>query len=81
MHYTHCTCDGLDGHCIYYIRGYDIRIGDNCGPLVPVTRDSLSYRLAEDLTASMKRKRYTIHCSYVSRLLFMVPMIGKIKAS
>ena len=54
---------------IHY-RGYDIRIGDNCGPLVPVTRDSLSYRLAEELTAGMKRKKY----ANTSTLLIVVPM-------
>ena len=45
----------------YNCRGYDIRIGDNCGPLLPVSRDSLSYKVAEDITVGLKRKRYLPH--------------------
>ena len=51
----------------YHYRDYDIRIADNCGPLVPVKRDSITYGLAEELTRCMKRKKYD--CTFYNNFI------------
>lgn len=86
---THVCCvhyNGLIITVITYYRGYDIRIADNCGPLVPVKRTSLSYGLAAELTASMKRKKYNVFptlnvISSVITMALMHDSIGQIKAN
>ena len=90
MHVCCVHYDGLIITVITYYRGYDIRIADNCGPLVPMKRTSLSYGLAEELTRSIKRKRYDVFptvnvlikfISFVITMVLMHNSIGQIKVN